>query len=84
MRRFISINKTCFLGTEKDEFLTKINYLSDKVLIKCAKLSNTFLRKYLIYNAIFIYDMDKALLDESDGTGSNKYIFLSLLLNIGF
>jgi len=73
MRRFIAVNRKCFPKAEADEFLKKINYLSDKVLIKCANLSTTFLSKYLIYNATFVYDMDKPLLDGSDETESNGY-----------
>ncbi|ORX61198.1 hypothetical protein BCR36DRAFT_8189 [Piromyces finnis] len=78
MRRFISINKQCFLNSDADDFLRKIDDLSEKVLTKCANLSKSLTTKYLIYNATIVYGLDKPLLN-NDENGSNNTIDYELV-----
>jgi len=74
MRKFIVLNRKCYAGSEAEEFLRKINYLSEKVLTKSANLAKTLVQKYLVYNAVFVYEIDKQLLSNRDNEGSNRYI----------
>ncbi|OUM58722.1 hypothetical protein PIROE2DRAFT_15939 [Piromyces sp. E2] len=65
---------------DSDEFLRKINYISEKVLIKGANLAKTLPIKYLIYNALFVYESDKYLLSDSgDGIGSTSGVNYELV-----
>ncbi|ORY24906.1 hypothetical protein LY90DRAFT_630109 [Neocallimastix californiae] len=80
IRKFIFINKTCFIGDEVNELISKIDYLSEKVLNKSAKLVKATTLKYLIYNSALINDMDKAILTDNDSTNGNSNDFK--LMNI--
>ena len=60
-----------------NELISKIDYLSEKVLNKSAKLVKATTLKYLIYNSALINDMDKAILTDNDSTnGYNIYIYI--------
>jgi len=73
IRKFVSINKKCFLSTDADELLKRVDQLSEKVLLKCANLSKTFFSRFLIFNAIYIYELDRSHLKScNDGSGDNK------------
>jgi len=68
MRKFLSINKICYLPDEFEELVKKFDRLSEKVLVKCANLANSYSMKYLVYNSIYIYEMDKPLFASTEGS----------------
>jgi len=61
IRRFIAVNRICFDKEDTEELLNKINYVSEKALNKCANLSRSLILKFLVYNATFIYEIDRSL-----------------------
>jgi hypothetical protein len=79
IRKFVSINKKCFLSTDADELLKRVDQLSEKVLLKCANLSKTFFSRFLIFNAIYIYELDRSHLKScNDGSGDNNALDFEL------
>jgi len=79
MRRFLSINRICFASDEFEELTKKIDHLSEKVLLKCANMANSHFMKYLVYNAIYIYEMDKSLLISNENSTDNGTTDFELL-----
>jgi len=69
------INKNCFYDEDSKEFLKTINYLSNKVLLKCAVLSKSLFMKYLVYNATCVYESDKKDLVAQDKS-NDRYILI--------
>ncbi|KAG4085949.1 hypothetical protein H8356DRAFT_963518 [Neocallimastix lanati (nom. inval.)] len=70
--KFISTNRICYvnkLEEDIDELLDKLNYTAEKNLYKCATLSKTFIKRYLVYNASFTTESDK-LVTRNNNSGS--------------
>jgi len=71
----MEINKACFYDEDSKELLKTINYLSNKVLRKCAILSKSLFMKYLVYDATCVYERDKKSLIAQDPNKGYIYSF---------
>ncbi|KAG4093226.1 hypothetical protein H8356DRAFT_949309 [Neocallimastix lanati (nom. inval.)] len=75
---FINLNKKFFVRSDFDELNDKITEISEKILYKCASLSNSIFEKYLVYNATLTYDTDQSLLNDGSKEGSINYDIIEL------
>ena len=68
----MAANKKFYMDEESEEFLNKINYVSEKALVKCSNLSNTLMLKFLIYNATYIYEEDRSLISSRENSNNER------------
>ncbi|ORX80370.1 hypothetical protein BCR32DRAFT_293881 [Anaeromyces robustus] len=78
MRKFMNINQMYFTDEESEEFMKKVNYVSDKALFKCANLSKSLVNKFLVYNATYIYESDKVITINRENSQDNKNVNFEL------
>ncbi|ORX78591.1 hypothetical protein BCR32DRAFT_282150 [Anaeromyces robustus] len=74
IKYFIEVNNCCFFDKESEEFIQKIDFISEKLLEKCVYMSKSIFMKYLIFNATNIYETDKLYIKN---LSSNNHLEMS-------
>eukprot|EP00833_Pecoramyces_ruminatium_P009480 jgi/Orpsp1_1/1183512/evm.model.c7180000085556.1 len=77
IRSFLLVNSIfnegeCFDFEESGELINTINDYLRKLLIKCSNLTRSIFIKYLIFNSIHLYEIDKSSLGSNDNSSNNK------------
>jgi len=63
IKKFITINKKCFDSYERNGLLKLIDSYMGKILRKCANLTESIFIKYLIFNSIHTYEIERSSLN---------------------